>query len=539
MRTDDATTSWGKPIATYAVDFGDGSAPVTQAPGAPITHSYTTPGVYAPVVTVTDADGSSRTVRPAAVDAGTTAAPATSLSGALATNTDGQVDAGDAVFTVPQPANAWEVAHRVLTFGDGDQENLADGPQKIEHQYPAAGSYTATADADRSARPHHHRQGDRARRGRLPARRRSVRRRADDPRPRGAEAPRGHRARRLRRCGRGAPASRRQRCQGERHPHPLHRRHHPAGHIDRHVRSRPDGQQRGDGEGHPHRCDRPLQQRLRPSDRQRRHARPPVARAVRPHLPSRRAGPPARHPQRHRRPHRGGRRWSLAHPDRRGHPRRPGPGGRGGAQRGGDHHQGVRQPHGVARGYRQLRCERPLLDHGADRLRADRRAHGLVGQRQGRTPQQQQVLGEPRRGRGRLVRPNRERVDLPAGRSRTDPQHPYGNRREGRQARRPRHAQAQGHRRPRGTGERGERGRPQSHRAFAHRQRLPRRLRRRHHPAGRALGRLHQRTSRGRCRSGQGGHGRRDRPVQRRRHRRRRRHRSPRRLHPRYRGLTA
>lgn len=144
VRTDDATTSWGKPIATYAVDFGDGSAPVTQAPGAPITHTYTTPGVYAPVVTVTDADGSSRTVRPAAVDAGTTAAPATSLSGALATNTDGQVDAGDAVFTVPQPANAWEVAHRVLTFGDGDQENLADGTQKIEHQYPAAGSYTAT-----------------------------------------------------------------------------------------------------------------------------------------------------------------------------------------------------------------------------------------------------------------------------------------------------------------------------------------------------------------------------------------------------------
>ncbi|MEW2624739.1 PKD domain-containing protein [Streptomyces sp. NPDC048106] len=144
VKTDDATTSWGKPIATYSVDFGDGSAPVTQAPGAPITHTYTTPGVYGPAVTVTDVDGSSRTVRSPAVDAGTTAAPATSLSGSLVTTADGEVDAGDALFTVPQPANAWEVAYRVLTFGDGDQENLADGPQKIEHQYPAAGSYTAT-----------------------------------------------------------------------------------------------------------------------------------------------------------------------------------------------------------------------------------------------------------------------------------------------------------------------------------------------------------------------------------------------------------
>ncbi len=144
VKTDDATTSWGKSIATYSVDFGDGSAPVTRAPGAPITHTYTTPGVYAPAITVTDADGSSRTVWPAAVDAGTATPPAASLSGALVTTADGQVDAGDASFTVAQPADAWEVAYRVLTFGDGDHENLADGPQKIEHQYPAAGSYTAT-----------------------------------------------------------------------------------------------------------------------------------------------------------------------------------------------------------------------------------------------------------------------------------------------------------------------------------------------------------------------------------------------------------
>lgn len=144
LKTDDATTSWGKPIAAYSVDFGDGSAPVTQAPGAPITHTYTTPGVYAPSITVTDADGSSRTVRFTAVDAGTATPPAASLSGALVTTAYGQVDAGDALFTIAQPANAYEVAQRVLTFGDGDSESLADGPQKIEHQYPAVGSYTAT-----------------------------------------------------------------------------------------------------------------------------------------------------------------------------------------------------------------------------------------------------------------------------------------------------------------------------------------------------------------------------------------------------------
>ncbi|MER6126384.1 PKD domain-containing protein [Streptomyces sp. NPDC001795] len=143
VRTDDATTSWGKPVTTYSVDFGDGSAPVTAAAGPPITHTYATPGTYAATITVTDIDGSSHSVRPQVV-AGTATPPATSLSGAAVTNSHGQVAAGDALFTVPEPANAWEVVGRTLAYGDGTQDNLAGGAQQVEHQYPAPGTYTAT-----------------------------------------------------------------------------------------------------------------------------------------------------------------------------------------------------------------------------------------------------------------------------------------------------------------------------------------------------------------------------------------------------------
>ncbi|GHD63612.1 hypothetical protein GCM10010317_060560 [Streptomyces mirabilis] len=143
LRTDDATTSWGKPVTAYSVDFGDGSAPVTRAPGAPITHTYATPGTYRVTLTVTDTDGSSHIAQPRVV-AGTTTPPAASLSGAVVSNAYGEVDAGDARFTVPQPADAWEIAQRFITFGDGDSEGLPNTPQQVEHQYQAPGTYTAT-----------------------------------------------------------------------------------------------------------------------------------------------------------------------------------------------------------------------------------------------------------------------------------------------------------------------------------------------------------------------------------------------------------
>ena len=137
-----AGSSWGETL-TYAIDFGDGGA-ATGTPGDPVTHSYTTPGVYRANITVTDSDGTSRTGSYDEAVAGTALPPAATLSGGADTTADGQVDAGYAQFAVPQPADAWEVAYRTLAYGDGTQENLATGAQQAAHQYAALGAYTAT-----------------------------------------------------------------------------------------------------------------------------------------------------------------------------------------------------------------------------------------------------------------------------------------------------------------------------------------------------------------------------------------------------------
>ncbi|MFF4114091.1 PKD domain-containing protein [Streptomyces sp. NPDC001714] len=141
MKTD-ATSSWGAPL-TYSLDFGDGSDPATGTPGTPASHTYTTPGRYTTRITFTEPDGTSAGKSYAGVAAGTATPPATALSVAPDT-ANGQVDAGSARFTVPAPADAWEVDGRTLSYGDGTQDNLAEGAQQPTHQYPAPGTYTAT-----------------------------------------------------------------------------------------------------------------------------------------------------------------------------------------------------------------------------------------------------------------------------------------------------------------------------------------------------------------------------------------------------------
>ncbi|MFI6245302.1 PKD domain-containing protein [Streptomyces sp. NPDC051016] len=138
----DATSSWGAAL-TYSADFGDGSTPATGTPGTPVTHTYATPGRYTTRLTFTEPDGTHAEKSYVGVTAGTAAPPAAALSVAPDT-ADGQTAAGYARFTVPAPADAWEVASRTLSFGDGTQENLADGAEQTTHQYPAPGTYTAT-----------------------------------------------------------------------------------------------------------------------------------------------------------------------------------------------------------------------------------------------------------------------------------------------------------------------------------------------------------------------------------------------------------
>ncbi|MFG2936229.1 PKD domain-containing protein [Streptomyces sp. NPDC048282] len=138
----DAVSNWAKAL-TYSVDFGDGSAPATGTQGTPISHSYSTPGRYLTRVTVTDSDGTSK-LGTNWTTAGTATPPAAALSATADTTNGGQTDTGSARFTVPAPADAWEVGYRTLSFGDGTQENLADGAEQTTHQYPAPGTYTAT-----------------------------------------------------------------------------------------------------------------------------------------------------------------------------------------------------------------------------------------------------------------------------------------------------------------------------------------------------------------------------------------------------------
>ncbi|MER5524790.1 PKD domain-containing protein [Streptomyces sp. NPDC002677] len=144
MKTD-ATSSWGAAL-TYSVDFGDGSDPATGTPGSPVSHTYTTPGLYTTRITFTEPDGTSAEKSYAGVAAGTATPPAAALSVAPDTAT-GQVAAGFARFTVPAPADPWEVEYRTLSFGDGTQDNLAadaQEPTQATHQYAAPGTYTAT-----------------------------------------------------------------------------------------------------------------------------------------------------------------------------------------------------------------------------------------------------------------------------------------------------------------------------------------------------------------------------------------------------------
>ncbi|MFF4899543.1 PKD domain-containing protein [Streptomyces sp. NPDC001068] len=144
MKTD-ATSAWGAALA-YSVDFGDGSGPATGTPGTPVAHTYTTPGPYTTRITVTEPDGTSAEKSYAGVAAGTATPPATAVSAAPETS-GGQVVAGLARFTVPAPADPWEIAYRTLDYGDGTRDNLAGDaqvPTQSTHRYAAPGTYTAT-----------------------------------------------------------------------------------------------------------------------------------------------------------------------------------------------------------------------------------------------------------------------------------------------------------------------------------------------------------------------------------------------------------
>jgi PKD repeat protein len=56
-----STDTDATPIANYKFNFGDGTAPVGPQSGATATHTYSVPGNYTVIVTVTDAANLSST----------------------------------------------------------------------------------------------------------------------------------------------------------------------------------------------------------------------------------------------------------------------------------------------------------------------------------------------------------------------------------------------------------------------------------------------------------------------------------------------
>lgn len=139
------TSSWNEPVS-YTADFGDGGGPGTVAAGATVSHTYATPGQYTITFTAADTGGTTATAIDPVV-AGTTAAPAASLAAAPGTASlpSGTAIVPDtAVLQAPAVSDAWEVASRSVSFGDGLTQAAGTGPVTLTHQYQQPGTYAAT-----------------------------------------------------------------------------------------------------------------------------------------------------------------------------------------------------------------------------------------------------------------------------------------------------------------------------------------------------------------------------------------------------------
>ena len=130
------------PIATYAFDFGDGTTS-GPSPSATADHTYTTPGTYTVVVTVTDSAGMSSTA-----SAQVTATPAAdSPPNAVLSVTPG---AGSAPLEViadasgSSDADASPIATYAFDFGDGSPGSGPQAAPTAAHTYTSTGTYTLT-----------------------------------------------------------------------------------------------------------------------------------------------------------------------------------------------------------------------------------------------------------------------------------------------------------------------------------------------------------------------------------------------------------
>jgi PKD repeat protein len=134
------------PIATYAFDFGDGTAPVNQT-SATAAHTYAKAGTYTATVTVTDTAGKTGTAT-TTVTVAKDDPPAAALA---ATPTSGMVplkvafDAGAST-----DADATAIATYTFDYGDGTAP-VEQASATASHTYTSDGSYTAKVTVTDSA----------------------------------------------------------------------------------------------------------------------------------------------------------------------------------------------------------------------------------------------------------------------------------------------------------------------------------------------------------------------------------------------------
>jgi parallel beta-helix repeat protein len=130
-------------IATYAFDFGDGSAPVGPQTGATVTHTYASTGTFTVTVSVTDTGGlSSTAVRQVTVSPPADAPPdpvlaVTPVSGVAPL--DVIADGSGSTDTDETP-----IASYRFDFGDGSPPIGPQADATAAHTYASAGAFTVT-----------------------------------------------------------------------------------------------------------------------------------------------------------------------------------------------------------------------------------------------------------------------------------------------------------------------------------------------------------------------------------------------------------
>jgi parallel beta-helix repeat protein len=135
-----ASTPGSSPIATYAFDFGDGTAAVGPQPGATASHVYANVGTYIVTVTVTDSSSATAT----ATKQVTVTAPVGPSAALALTPSTGAIPLAVSASASGSTAGSAPITSYTFDFGDG---SAVVGPQSSAtagHTYTVANTFTVT-----------------------------------------------------------------------------------------------------------------------------------------------------------------------------------------------------------------------------------------------------------------------------------------------------------------------------------------------------------------------------------------------------------